>query len=57
MIYSGEDCTRPIVFVEWAKVAAGVDTGYFWYGLMAGYLLTLVTVIFVVAVLNWRANG
>lgn len=57
MIYSGEDCTRPILFVEWAKVAAGVDTGYFWYGLMAGYLLTLVTVIFVVAVLNWRANG
>lgn len=61
MFYPDEECARPYIFVDWQKVAAGMDTGYAWVGLVAGYLGALLTILLILLVCRlfdeWRNRG
>jgi hypothetical protein len=46
-------CPRPtVVVLEPQQAAAYRDAGVYWYGLMTGYVLTLLTVAVLCAVVN-----
>lgn len=48
----GEDCMRPFLFVDAQQVAAAIDAGAYWNGMMTGYVLALLTILVVIAILN-----
>lgn len=48
----GEECWRPILFVDWKQVAAGVEVQYVALGLLVGYLGAIATVLLVLGVMR-----